>query len=122
VQTAGEKRQAAVEQAEAIIETGVQGFEHWLGQREAVPLIKALHQQADDWRHAEIARARKMLARGEDIDKVLEALTHGLTQKMLHGTMAELHSADPSQRTQLAHTVSKLFLRQNPRDPADERG
>ena len=43
VQTAGEKRQAAVEQAEAIIETGVQGFEHWLGQREAVPLIKALH-------------------------------------------------------------------------------
>ncbi len=122
VQTAGEKRQAAVEQAEAIIETGVQGFEHWLGQREAVPLIKALHQQADDWRHAEITRARKMLARGEDIDKVLEALTHGLTQKMLHGTMAELHSADPSQRTQLAHTVSKLFLRQNPRDPADERG
>ena len=122
VQTAGEKRKAAVEQAEAIIEHGVQGFEHWLGQREAVPLIKALHQQADDWRHAEIARARKMLARGEDIDKVLEALTHGLTQKMLHGTMAELHSADPSQRVHLAHTVSKLFLRQNPRDPADERG
>ena len=29
---------------------------------------------------------------------------------------------DPAQRTQLAHTVSKLFLRQNPRDPADERG
>ncbi|HJV69401.1 glutamyl-tRNA reductase, partial [Ideonella sp.] len=32
VQTAGEKRQAAVQQAEAIIETGVQGFVHWLGQ------------------------------------------------------------------------------------------
>jgi glutamyl-tRNA reductase len=39
---------------------------------------------------------------------------------MLHGTMAELHSADPAQRAQLVHTVSKLFLRQNPRDPADE--
>ena len=38
------ERQAAVEQAEAIIETGVQGFEHWLDQREAVPLIQALHQ------------------------------------------------------------------------------
>ncbi|HOY36499.1 MAG TPA: glutamyl-tRNA reductase [Piscinibacter sp.] len=120
VQTAGEKRQAAVEQAEAIIESGVQGFEHWLGEREAVPLIKALHQQADDWRHAEIARARKMLARGTDVDAVLEALTRGLTQKMLHGTMAELHSADNAQRAQLVHTVSKLFLRQNPRDPADE--
>jgi len=120
VQTAGEKRQAAVEQAEAIIESGVQGFEHWLGEREAVPLIKALHQQADDWRHAEIARARKMLARGTDVDAVLEALTRGLTQKMLHGTMAELHSADNTQRAQLVHTVSRLFLRQNPRDPADE--
>ena len=120
VQTAGEKRQAAVEQAEAIIESGVQGFEHWLGEREAVPLIKALHQQADDWRHAEIARARKMLARGTDVDAVLEQLSRSLTQKMLHGTMAELHSADPAQRAQLVHTVSKLFLRQNPRDPADE--
>ena len=120
VQTAGEKRQAAVEQAEAIIESGVQGFEHWLGEREAVPLIKALHQQADDWRHAEIARARKMLSKGADLDAVMEALTRGLTQKMLHGTMAELHSADNAQRAQLVHTVSKLFLRQNPRDPADE--
>jgi len=34
--------------------------------------------------------------------------------------MAELHSADHAQRAQLVHTVSKLFLRQNPRDPADE--
>ena len=120
VQTAGEKRQAAVEQAEAIIETGVQGFEHWLGQRESVPLIKALHHQADDWRQAEIARARKMLARGDDVDAVLEALSKGLTQKMLHGTLAELHSADSAQRAQLVHTVSRLFLRQSPRDPADE--
>lgn len=120
VQTAGEKRQAAVEQAEAIIESGVQGFEHWLGQREAVPLIKALHHQADDWRQTEIARARKMLARGEDIDAVMEALTRGLTQKMLHGTLAELHAADSAQRAQLVHTVSRLFLRQSPRDPADE--
>jgi len=120
VQTAGEKRRAAVEQAEAIIETGVQGFEHWLGQREAVPLIKALHHQADGWRQAEIARARKLLARGEDVETVLEALSKGLTQKMLHGTLAELHAADGTQRAQLVHTVSRLFLRQDTRDPADD--
>ena len=121
VQTAGEKRQAAVEQAEAIIETGVQSFVHWLGQRESVPLIQALQSQADDWRAAEIARARKLLARGEDVDAVLEALSRGLTQKMLHGALAELHAADGEQRAQLAHTVSRLFLRQNPRDPADDK-
>ena len=54
VQTAGEKRQAAVAQAEAIIETGVQGFVHWLDQRTTVPLIQALHTQADAWRTADI--------------------------------------------------------------------
>ena len=124
VQTAGEKRQAAVAQAEAIIESGVQGFVHWLGQRGSVPLIQALNAQADDWRAAEIARARKLLARGEDVEAVLDALSRGLTQKMLHGTLAELHAADAEHRAQLAQTVSRLFLRSastSPRsDPDDE--
>ena len=121
VQTAGEKRQAAVEQAEAIIETGVQSFVHWLDQRGSVPLIQALHSQADDWRATEIARARKMLAKGEDVEAVLEALSRGLTQKMLHGTLAELHSADGEHRAQLAQTVSRLFLRQSARPPVDDQ-
>ena len=120
VQRGSEQRQAAVEQAEAIIETGVQSFVHWMGQRGSVPLIQALHSQADDWRATEIARARKMLARGESVDAVLEALSRGLTQKMLHGTLAELHAADGEQRTQLAQTVSRLFLRQSARPPFDE--
>jgi glutamyl-tRNA reductase len=121
VQSAGEKRQAAVEQAEAIIETGVQSFVHWLDQRGAVPLIQALHAQADDWRAIEIARARKLLAKGESVDAVLEALSRGLTQKMLHGTLAELHGTDGEHRVQLAQTVSRLFLRQRARLPADDQ-
>ena len=121
VQSAGEKRQAAVEQAEAIIETGVQSFVHWLDQRGSVPLIQALHTQADGWRATEIARARRMLAKGDDVEAVLEALSRGLTQKMLHGTLAELHSADGEHRAQLAQTVSKLFLRQSARPPVDDQ-
>ncbi|MET0518330.1 MAG: glutamyl-tRNA reductase [Burkholderiaceae bacterium] len=119
VQTAGEKRQAAVEQAEAIIETGVQHFVHWLGQRHTVPLIQALHSQADSWRELEIARARKLLARGAAVDEVLEALAKGLTQKMLHGTMAELHASEGEQRMQLAQTVSRLFLRNSAGNPSE---
>ena len=111
---------AAVEQAEAIIETGVQSFVHWLDQRVTVPLIQALNAQADDWRAAEIARARKLLARGEGVDAVLDALSRGLTQKMLHGALAELHAADGQQRDQLAQTVSRLFLRGATRGPIDD--
>ena len=121
VQSAGEKRQAAVAQAEAIIETGVQSFVHWLDQRGSVPLIQALHSQANDWRAVELARARKMLAKGDAVEAVLEALSRGLTQKMLHGTLAELHAADGEHRTQLASTVSRLFLRQSTKPAGDEQ-
>jgi len=121
VQTAGEKRQAAVQQAEAIIDAGVQSFAHWLDQRAAVPLIQALNRQADDWGQVELARARKALARGDSPEQVLEALARGLTNKMLHGTLAELHAADGEERSRLADTVSRLFLRQGSR-PSGDRG
>jgi glutamyl-tRNA reductase len=111
VQSAGEKRQAAVQQAEAIIDAGVQSFSHWLEQRATVPLIQALHRQADDWGHAELARARKLLARGESIDHVLDAMVKGITSKMLHGTMTELHGSEGADRDRLADTISRLFLR-----------
>ncbi len=121
VQSAGEKRQAAVEQAEAIIDAGVQSFAHWLDQRAAVPLIQALNRQADDWAAVEMHRAKKLLAKGESVEAVLEALSRGLTHKMLHGTLAELHAADAAEREQLAQTVSRLFLRQSPRNPGEGR-
>jgi glutamyl-tRNA reductase len=122
VQSAGEKRQAAVAQAEAIIDAGVQSFAHWLDQRHAVPLIQALNAQADAWREAEVARARKLLARGGDAEAALDALARALTQKMLHGAYAELHAADPTQREHMADAVSRLFLRQSVRPPKLDDG
>jgi glutamyl-tRNA reductase len=115
VQQGHANRQAAVAQAEVIIDAGVQSFMHWLDQRGTVPLIRQLNAQTDEWRATELARARKLLARGEDVDAVLEALSRGLTQKMLHGAMAELHAGDAAAREQTAQTISRLFLRNDPR-------
>ncbi len=111
VQTGQANRQAAVAQAEAIIDAGVQSFLHWMDQRNQVPLIQQLNAQADAWRHAEIQRAQKMLARGEPVEQVLEALTRGLSQKMLHGAMAELRSGDAASREQARTAVEHFFLR-----------
>lgn len=111
VQTGQANRQAAVAQAEAIIDAGVQSFMHWMDQRGTVPLIQQLNSQADEWRALEIARARKLLARGDDLDAVLEALSKGLTQKMLHGAMAELHSGDTQARERAAAAIQHFFLR-----------
>jgi glutamyl-tRNA reductase len=111
VQTAQASRQAAVAQAEAIVDAGVQSFMHWVDQRNSVPLIQQLKAQADAWRAGELARARKALAKGEDVDTVLEALSKGLTQKMLHGAFAELHGADASSRQRASHAIEHFFLR-----------
>ena len=114
VKTAQASRQATVAQAEAIIDAGVLNFVQWMDQRAqggVVPLIQQINAQADEWRALEIARAKKLLAKGEDMDAVLEALSRGLTQKMMHGTMAALHQGDATERAQTAETVSRLFLR-----------
>ncbi len=121
VQTGKDNRQAAVAQAEAIIDAGVLSFMHWLEQRDpaagVVPLIQQIHAQTDEWRNAEMARAKKLLAKGESVDAVLEALSRGLTQKMLHGTLAELRAGDAETRAATAQTVSRLFLREDPVKP-----
>ncbi|MCC2634430.1 MAG: hemA [Ramlibacter sp.] len=111
VQSGHANRQAAVAQAEAIIDAGVQSFVHWMDQRTAVPLIQQLQSQTDEWRAVELARARRMLAKGEDVDAVLEALSRGLTQKMLHGPMAELRTGDAEARQRATQAIEHFFLR-----------
>jgi glutamyl-tRNA reductase len=111
VSTAQANRQAAVAQAEVIVDAGVQSFMHWVDQRGSVPLIQQLNTQAEEWRAIEIGRARKLLAKGEDMDTVLEALSRGLTQKMLHGAMAELRASDADARERASAAIQHFFLR-----------
>lgn len=111
-------RQAAVEQAEAIVDTGVHRFMHWLHKRDPqngiVPLIHQIHQQANDWQQHELARARKQLARGTPLDDVLENLTRRLNNKMLHGILRELHHSTTDSQAQALDWARKIFLRHYP--------
>jgi glutamyl-tRNA reductase len=109
VQTGLESRQAAVAQAEAIIETRVQSFMHWVGDRAVVPVIRDLHDSSEALRLAELDRARRMLARGDDPEAVLDALSKGLTAKFLHGPQQALHQAQGDERARLAALLPQLF-------------
>ncbi len=109
VQSGTDARRAAVVQAEAIIETRVQNFMHWMGSREIVPAIIDFQQAADRVRQNELERARRMLARGDNPELVLEQLAYGLTQKYLHGPMAALNRSESDERQQLLSLLPRLL-------------
>ncbi|MCA3182066.1 MAG: glutamyl-tRNA reductase, partial [Cupriavidus sp.] len=102
-------RQAAVAQAEAIIESRVQNFMHWLETRSVVPVIRDLQASGEAIRQAELDRARRMLARGDDPAAVLEALSGALTRKFLHGPTHALNHTQGEDREALLRLVPGLF-------------
>ncbi|HLU76449.1 MAG TPA: glutamyl-tRNA reductase [Burkholderiales bacterium] len=104
-----DERQSHVAQAEAIIDAQVGSFLHWMESRALVPLIRGLRAQGEAARKQEIERAMRLLARGESPEAVLEALSHGLTNKLLHGPTQALHDAGPAEREELQRMLARIY-------------
>ena len=102
-------RRSSVQQAEAIIETQVGQFMHWMAAREAVPLIRRLREQAEQARQHEVERALRLLHRGDDPKQVLETLSQGLTKKLMHGPTQALNEATGDERRSLGEAIARLF-------------
>ena len=109
VETGLESRQKAVVEAEGIINERVAGFLHWMQARDAVPVIRTLRQHAEAVREIELERALKLLARGDDPSKALEALSHGITNKLMHGPTRYLNQAESEHHTEAGEFVRRLF-------------
>jgi glutamyl-tRNA reductase len=109
VQEGLDSRQGAVAQAEAIIDSNVINFMHWLESRELVPTIRALRNQAEHYRRHELERAIKLLARGGDPQKIMESLSNSLTNKFLHTPSDVLNHASANERDDLVEMVNRLY-------------
>jgi glutamyl-tRNA reductase len=109
IQTGASLRQAAVSQAEAIIEDRVGNFMHWMQGRKTVPLIQDIQQQGEHLRQLELDRAMKRLMRGDDPQEVLNAMAQGLTNKFLHGSLHALQHSNGAERDALIKLLPKLF-------------
>ena len=70
-----------------------------------------MNAQAANWRACEVAKARKRIQRGADIEAVLDGLSRGLTQKLLHGVFSELNTAAGEDRGPTARAFARAFLR-----------
>jgi glutamyl-tRNA reductase len=82
------------EAAETIVSREVDKYHQRLQSRDAVPAIKALQQQAEEFRMAELARAQSKLA---DLTpqqrEAVESLTRSLTAKLLHPQLTALRES-----------------------------
>lgn len=109
VQQGAGQRQAAVREAEAIIDRQVGAFGAWLESRSAVPAIVQLRAKAEAYRQAELDKARQRLANGDDPAKVVESLANGLVNKILHHPTQALNKARDGERDSLVRAVEALF-------------
>ena len=108
-----ENRQEAAMSAETIISTRVEAFMHWLQKRKSVPTIKALRDQAETMRTAELEKAIKLIQKGESPEKVLEKLSLAITNKMLHAPSHALNRSHGDEHERLAQQLRHIYQIKN---------
>jgi glutamyl-tRNA reductase len=87
-------RSREAEAAETIVSREVDKYQERLQSRDAVPAIKALQQQAEQLRLAELARSQSKLADLSPQQRdAVEALTRSLTAKLLHPQLTALRES-----------------------------
>jgi glutamyl-tRNA reductase len=102
-------RMEAAREAENIIDLQVLEFMYWLKSLEAVPTIRALRDKTAAVREIELAKARRMLARGDAAEDVVAYLARSLTNKIAHAPTAALGRAMHEGDEHLLEAARRLF-------------
>src|SRR5690606_31408726 len=102
-------RQGAALAAEELVAAGTAEFMQRLRERAAVNVLKAFRQQAESMRDEELAKARRLLARGLAPDEVLASLARGLTNKLLHAPSVQLKKLSADGRVDALSLTQELF-------------
>ncbi|MEL7069388.1 MAG: glutamyl-tRNA reductase [Cyanobacteria bacterium J06581_3] len=105
------RRQMALE-AEALLEEEVDGFMDWLRSLDTVPTISSLRSKVETIREQELEKAMSRLGSefSEKHRGVVEALTRGIVNKILHDPMTQLRAQrDMDARDRAMETLQVLF-------------
>ena len=70
----------------------------------ATSFVLTPNQLVQDWRPTAVDDLQP-----QDMDAVLESLSRGITQKMLHGAMAELRTGDAEARARATNAIQHFF-------------
>ena len=84
-------------------------FMHWVRSLDSVPAIRALRESTTAVCEAELKRAQRRLARGDDPQKVMQQLARALTNKFTHAPSDALKKAGHDGDAQLLDAARRLF-------------
>ncbi|XPM61493.1 MAG: hypothetical protein EDM05_033520 [Leptolyngbya sp. IPPAS B-1204] len=99
-------------EAEGILEEEVEAFESWWRSLETVSTISSLRDKVEAIRAQELEKALSRLGSefGEKHQEVVEALTRGIVNKILHEPMVQLRAQqDIETRRHAMQTLRMLF-------------
>lgn len=89
-----QQRREMAQEAEALLEQEVDAFKLWCQSLETVPTISSLRNKIESIREQELQKALSRLGAefGEKHQEVIEALTRGIVNKILHEPMVQLRA------------------------------
>jgi glutamyl-tRNA reductase len=109
VQENMQSRKEAAREAERIIDAKVFDFMDWVKSLDAVPTIRALREFIDAASEAELQRARRRLANGDDPNEVMAQFARSLVNKITHGPSDALRRASFDGNDELLEAARRLF-------------
>jgi glutamyl-tRNA reductase len=107
-----ESRRKMAQEAERILDEEVEAFDVWWRSLETVSTISCLRNKVETIREQELEKALSRLGSefGEKHQEIIEALTRGIVNKILHEPMVQLRSQqDIEARRQCMQTLQILF-------------
>lgn len=118
---ASRSREAA--EAEAIVSREVERYQARLSALDAVPTVRALQQQAEEFRQGELARAAARLRElSPEQMAAVEAMTRSLTAKLLHAPMTAMRAAASEGDAGLLEQLRSLYAEGTGRGAREGRG
>lgn len=107
-----EGRRRMAQEAEALLEEELTNFDAWWRSLETVPTISSLREKIETIREQELEKALSRLGSefAEKHQEVIEALTRGIVNKILHDPMVQLRAQqDIETRRKAMQSLQMLF-------------
>lgn len=102
-------RQGAALEAESLIDLGVANLAREFRALEAVDTLRSYRNRAESIRDAELEKALKQLARGQEAEQVLAYFARALTNKLMHSPSVQLKKASSEGRAEVLSFAQELF-------------